>query len=261
MYDRTHCRRYLGKMQSLASGFLGFICLLTISVIAEELPPSEGSPASSDSSKIKLEIDRARARYKKTASPLQVAVARRQLEKFPVWRKTKKYRKSMAEEDKIWVVAKTRDSAGSGLKQELAIAGAGMTTASKARAFSVLKNFGSWAELGEYIHRSEYDSKRQKLYLHLKALGYYAKMFLDVRLHDSEEFSDLYMKVTRGHFLGMVVAFRVLKDAKSRKSEILMTAVHPFETLPLPKSFIEFGLEFVFQHIAQKLRSQMQSVN
>ena len=70
---------------------------------------------------------------------------------------------------------------------------------------------------------------------------------------------DLYLRVIKGQFLGMTVGFRVLEDAKSRGSEILMTARHPFDKLPLPKLFMEFGLEVVFQQLGHKLRRKIES--
>jgi hypothetical protein len=194
----------------------------------------------------------------KTAPPLEPEKVKKQIDKFPRWRKLDRYRKAMLLEDNIWVVAKTRDSDVAGFDEELYIAGAGMTKANKNQAFRQLKKFSEWTELSDYVVASDYSEEKSELFLHLKAYGYFAKMHMDVAFASRDDSHDLFMKVIKGHFLGMTVGFRIQKDAKSRNSEILMTALHPFETLPLPRFFVEFGLEVVFQQLGQRLRQKME---
>ncbi|NQZ01067.1 MAG: hypothetical protein HRT45_10425 [Bdellovibrionales bacterium] len=194
----------------------------------------------------------------KSLTPLQPLKLQKQMAKFPRWRLIQRYRQAMREKKKIWVVAKTRDSDAENYKEELYVASAGMAKASVGQAYLVLKDFSGWTSLSDYVLEAEFDEEKSVLFLHLNAYGYYAKMHMDVVFGGSDQYRDLYMKVVRGHFLGMTVGFRIQKDAKSRKSEILMTALHPFEKLPLPRFFMEFGLEVVFQQLGQRLRSRME---
>ncbi|MEO0335711.1 MAG: hypothetical protein AAF202_04930, partial [Pseudomonadota bacterium] len=160
---------------------------------------------------------------KKTAPPIEPKRVKKQIDKFPRWRKLDRYRKAMIDEKKIWVVAKTRDSDVEKFDEELYIAGAGITSAKPGKAYEELIKFSSWTSLSDYVVASDYNEEKKQLYLHLAAYGYFAKMHLDVAFGEDPQKQDLYMKVVRGHFLGMTVGFRIHKDARSRKSEILMT--------------------------------------
>ena len=64
----------------------------------------------------------------------------------------------------------------------------------------------------------------------------------------------LQWRIVEGLFRGMIVVFE-FQDVGRRKTEISMTALHKFDTLPLPKMFIEFGLEVIMQQAGAKLRS------
>ncbi|MCB0407446.1 MAG: hypothetical protein KDD34_04520 [Bdellovibrionales bacterium] len=177
----------------------------------------------------------------------------------PFWSKKEETYEKMLKERSIFVSVKTVKNPHPQFKgaEQLQILGAGIVNKHRGRSFQVLKQFDKWSEIHEVIVQSTWTPETHRLFLHMKAFNYMAKMIMKVEVKTEKDMDTIYMHVQEGAFKGMRVAFR-LKDAKSRKTEISMTAQYEFDKLPMPRFFIEFGLEVIFQKIAEKTRSHIE---
>ncbi len=158
----------------------------------------------------------------------------------------------MLEERAIYVSVKTVETSQKKNKQ-LKILGAGVIHRPRSQTWEALTQYEKWSGIHESIRASRWTPSTQRLFLHMEAFKYHAKMILQVEAENKDKEDWIHMKVVQGALKGMVVAFRI-KDAKSRKTEVAMTALYNFEKLPMPQFFVVFGLEVVFQKIAEKMR-------
>ena len=184
-----------------------------------------------------------------------------QISSHAFWRKPKYFQKIV--EDRSILVnvrsSKIKQSAKEAeklpAKQTLNIEGAGMVDRTVDQSYSTLKQFSRWKEMSDYIQSSTYDPSTKILKLHLLAFRYHARMNMRIFFDDKEPSPKaLRFLVLDGEFKDMkgVLEF---KDHERRKAVISMTVYDEFDKLPLPEFFIEFGLEVVFQKMAERMRS------
>lgn len=180
-----------------------------------------------------------------------------QMEKDPFWRKPKYFKR--LENDRAIMVSVTTDKIKDTDQQSLKMQGAGIVSRPLSTAYSTLKDLSRWKEMSEYIKRSDYDPDTKTLDLHLVAFDYHARINFKIFFDEAQE--DL--KAIR--FLVLDGAFKDMKgllefkDHERRNTEISMTVLDEFDKLPLPTFFIEFGLEVVFQKMAGRMRSFIES--
>lgn len=177
---------------------------------------------------------------------------RAKLPQKPFWEKKERIYQKMIDERAIYVSVKT-EKTNKDKVERLKILGAGVIHRPRETAWRAFTQFGHWSEIHESIRESRWVPSSKRLFLHMEAFNYHAKMILNVEVENLEQEDWIHMKVVQGSFAGMTVAFR-LKDAKGRKTEVAMTALYEFEKLPMPQFFVVFGLEVVFQKIAGKMR-------
>ncbi len=176
-----------------------------------------------------------------------------QISSHAFWRKPKYFHK--IEEDRAILVSVRSSKIKQTERQSLKMEGAGMVSRTLEQSYSTLKQFSRWKEMSDYIQSSTYDPATKILKLHLLAFRYHA--YLNMRIFFDEK--DPSPKALR--FLVLDGAFKDMagvlefKDHGRRKTEISMTVYDEFDKLPLPQFFIEFGLEVVFQKMAERMRS------
>ena len=179
---------------------------------------------------------------------------RARLPKKPFWERKERIYKKMVDERAIYVSVKTVDNKAPAPKpRRLKILGAGVIHRPRSVTREKLVQYDKWSGIHESIRVSTWTPATKRLFLHMEAFDYHAKMILQVEAEKRENEDWIHMKVVQGSFEGMTVGFR-MKDAKSRKTEVAMTANYDFEKLPMPQFFVVFGLEVVFQKIAEKMR-------
>jgi hypothetical protein len=124
-----------------------------------------------------------------------------------------------------------------------------------------MKNFSRWKEMSDYIKDSDYDPKTKIFRLHLVAFRYHARLNMRIFLDEEKDSLKAFrFLVLDGEFKDMKGVMQ-FQDHGRRKTEISMTVHDDFDKLPLPGFFIEFGLEVVFQKMAERMRSFIEKEN
>lgn len=179
-----------------------------------------------------------------------------QMEAKPFWRKPKYFKK--LENERAILVSVRSDKIEDTDRQNLHILGAGLVSRPIEDCYRILKDFGEWKQMSDYIRLSEYDPKTQIFNLHLEAFGYHARLKMRVFFDGKgDQLKALRFLVLEGGFKDMKGLLE-FKDHERRKTEISMTVQDEFDKLPLPRFFLEFGLEVVFQKMAERMRSHIE---
>lgn len=198
------------------------------------------------------------------ASEASVSPQRAEFPASVFWEKKESYRRRIYEDRSIFVTvsAKELKKSISGKPRQLQILGIGVVNSPAVKSYRMLKDFSRWQRIHKSIRAAKWTPENRRLFLHMEAFDYHARMIMRV---DEEEVQKegqtlrkIFFNVEKGSFQGLRAAIQ-FKDAKGRKSEISMTAQHEFDKLSMPQFFIEFGLEVVFQQIAQKMRTFVES--
>lgn len=242
--NTTSCE--LKDMLRKALGLGLFLGILLVSLEAWSKPPqTKNSVKKSDKKQSKSEFP---------PDPYRELI---QLDEKPFWRKPKYFKR--LENDRAILVAVRSEKMESSDLQSLHMQGAGIVNRPPGVAYEILKDFSRWTEMSDYIKSSQYDSESRILKLHLLAFEYHAHLKMRVFFDEEQENLKAFrFLVLDGAFEGMK-GIMEFKDNGRRKAEISMTVVDEFEKLPLPSFFIEFGLEVVFQKIAARMRSFVES--
>jgi len=139
----------------------------------------------------------------------------------------------------------------------LRISGGGHVRAPKTFVVSFAQDFDQVARLSGFIEKSVYHKDRGQLELDLAALGHRAHMQIAVKaiLTDSPR---IVFEVLRGPLEGLEsqVAF---SEVSARVTEVGMDGHFNYNTFPIPRLFLQFGLEVVFQKMAARLRAEVES--
>ena len=125
----------------------------------------------------------------------------------------------------------------------------------RTKGFQFLKN------MKEYIKSYKWNEKNKSLYIKGQAFKYHAQLWMKFEYHEIQSKEGPLYEIrwthTKGLFTGMKGVLR-FKDIGRRKHQITMTARYNFSKLPLPKFFVQFGLEVVLQKAAFKLRQYIE---
>ncbi len=173
------------------------------------------------------------------------------LTKQPFWEARPKAQSKIYEDKEIVVSVTAKKSDKKTTR--LTMLGIGVLNRPIAKAFKLSKDFSNLKKVSDYIKDVQFNNHNSRLYLHSKAFGYHAIMFMNYQFVESKGQKEIRFHIFKGTFAGMIGVIR-FKDYKRRKSEIQLLAQYDYVDLKIPKFFIEFGLEVVLQKIASKLR-------
>jgi hypothetical protein len=179
----------------------------------------------------------------------------------PFWQKKTSALKKMEDERAIFVSVHTerqKPEPPEEAQHRLKILGAGWVNKPRSVSLARMQDYAKWSEIHTYIKAATYTAETKRLYLHMEAFGYEAKMIMTTSLQVQKSTDVLHFFVEEGTFKGMRAAIR-FQDARSRKTEIALAAQYDYKHLPLPLFFVEFGLEVVFQKIAEKMRTYIET--
>ena len=182
---------------------------------------------------------------------------------MPFWKAKEKVYKRVAEQREVVVSVKVNKLSGS--TKELVMQGAGHASTPLDFTYQEAKKFENFPKMSGYVRETQYTPQTKQLFMHSEAFGYHARMLFQLDFKESDEKRKVISyKIISGVFAGMQgeLAF---EDVGRRKTEISMTGVYPFEKLPVPAFFAEFGLEVILQKMATRIRAyveeQYQKVN
>lgn len=134
-------------------------------------------------------------------------------------------------------------------KHRLEIEGAGRVRTSARSAFTYASDFERAGRLSGYITKSTYDPKTGLVDATIEAFGYASKIQVKAKAKDDA----IEFELIQGPLKGLTARLD-FKDVGPKKSEVVMKGGYGYDTFPIPKMFLEFGLEVVFQKMAFRLR-------
>lgn len=171
----------------------------------------------------------------------------------PFWKAKEKYYERV-KEGEVLVAVKSVAPTSNGVKNTLSLAGGGHVRAPAAYVFATANQFEKVATLTGYIEKAHYDSSKSILSLEISAYGYKTSMDLKVNAMADHEPKIVSFEVVRGPLQGLTARLS-FTEISSAKTEIGMSGEYSYDRFPIPRLFLEFGMEVVFQKMAVRLRS------
>lgn len=170
----------------------------------------------------------------------------------PFWREKEDVFARITELRAVIVSVQTEDlQKDSG--QRLITQGAGLVAAPLGFTYAQAKKFENIPSMTSYVRKVRYKKERQELFMHLEAFAYHARIWMRVELDEESTDKQIRFRIIKGVFKGMEGVF-AFEDYRRRKTQISMTASYEFDKLPVPAFFARFGLEWVLQKMAERLR-------
>lgn len=181
----------------------------------------------------------------------------------PFWRTKPKVFKKITDERAI-VVSVTADEKAPG-PHTLKMQGGGLTRRSAEFIFNETQKYEKLTQVSEHVREVKWDAQKKELYVHTEAFQYHARMTMTVEPIAAKNVpggdgktSRLQFKVIRGHFTGMEGAF-TYEEFKPEATLMGFEATYKYINLPMPRFFIEFGLEVVLQKVAARMRTYLEN--
>lgn len=169
----------------------------------------------------------------------------------PFWR----FKKDVADKmqtEKLLVVSASTGKVSNELYEMKVVAG-GVTDTPFEFTKKTVQEYELLPQADNSFREVKYDSKNDKLYLHMAALGYHAKMHLKLQTVENDKNFRIQWECVDGSFKGMKGVFELI-ELERHKTEISMTAEYRASKLPLPSVLMGAGLEAVGKVTAYKLR-------
>ncbi len=182
------------------------------------------------------------------------------LEPVPFWKAKPKLYQSLIEDRQIICSAKT-DVADEGPKKglyQLNVVTAGLVNTPIYDAWNTVRNFESLAKVDERFQEVKYFAENQRVFLHMAAYGYHAKMLLQMRFGESMNAREMRFECVEGNFKGMTGTIR-LEATKNNKTEFSMTTDYASEKIPLPKILLGIGVEVIGSRVAVAMRTYVEA--
>lgn len=170
----------------------------------------------------------------------------------PFWKSKEKVYERVQNGD-IVVSVSTREVAHSTPSRQLRVAGGGQVKLPRDFVFATAQKYEDLARASDYIRSAQYDAATHQVALTVEAFGYKAQARVEVHPVVSEEPWRIDYKVIAGPLAGMTgaVSFANL----GAKTEVGLTGEYKYEQFPIPRLFLEFGMEFMLQRMAARLRA------
>ena len=176
-------------------------------------------------------------------------------EEAPFWKAKEKVYQRIVEQREIIVSVKVNKLAGT--SKELVMQGAGQSSTPLDFTYQEATKFDNFPKISSYIREIKYTPEKKQLFMHSEAYGYHARMLLQLDYKTAGAKKVIAYKIISGVFTGMSGELG-FEDVGRRKTEISMTGLYPFEKLPVPAFFAEFGLEVILQKMAARMRAYVE---
>ena len=191
----------------------------------------------------------------RVAGAAALPVSEPQFPTVPFWQTKPELYRCILEDRAVIMAVKKED-----LPQELirfTVRGAGVVNVPHANAFALAQEYTRLTQVSDHFRTVTYEPSSQKLFLHTQALGYQARMLMQVHTLQTPQRSELQLVVKEGSFQGMRanIGFARLEPTRT---EVSLDCVYESKVLPLPKALMGFALEVIAQKVAEKMRSHLE---
>lgn len=175
----------------------------------------------------------------------------------PFWRVKPKILKKITDDRSIIVLVTAMKKAGD--LSELNMQGGGLIKAPIEDVYIRVQKYEDLPKVSDYVKEVRIYPNRSQLYVHTEAFKYHARMTMKVTpLVSAHNLKELQFSVIDGNFKGMTGVF-TFEQYKSNLTLMGFEARYEYKKLPMPEFFIEFGLEFVLQKVAARMRSFLEN--
>lgn len=174
----------------------------------------------------------------------------------PFWKAKPDLMKRMLDERYIVVSVKREDLPNGRIV--FTMAGAGDVNRDKEACFTLAQQYPKLKEISDHFKTVSFDEKSQKLFIVTEALGYQARMLMQLTPVIEDWRSEVQWEVIWGSFKGMkgVIGFERLGP---RATEVSFQGRFEAPELPIPKFLMGFALEVVVQKVAEKMRTYLEA--
>jgi hypothetical protein len=249
------------RLRATLMGFaLGLSCLVGQTVVAKSLkplkPPSAKAEALTKAKTAAVPLLNPVPPPAPTPVPkLSYAKDAKASEK-PYWKSKPDLLKRMLDDRFITVSVKREDRTDG--KIIFTMSGAGDVARDKDASFKLAQDYSKLKEISDHFKAVNFDEKQQKLFIITEALGYQARMLMQLTPVQEDWRSEVQWEVIWGSFRGMkgVIGFERLGP---RSTEVSFTGRFEAPELPIPKIIMGFALEVITQKVAQSMRSYLEA--
>jgi hypothetical protein len=168
----------------------------------------------------------------------------------PFWQAKEKYH-ARVRNGEVLVSVHENQSGGA---RRLTLEGGAQVHATKDFVVSALRDYERLARLTGYAEEAHFDASSGILKVKLAAYGRRAQM--DVKIQSVDD--GVNVKVVEGALKGLAMGLHVTSIA-AEICEVGVDGEFAYEKFPLPRFFVEFGMEVILKRMAWRLRHQVES--
>ena len=174
----------------------------------------------------------------------------------PFWRRKEKlYERVKGGEVIVSVTA--HDVSPQRPKWDLIVGGGGHVNAPCALVFTEGQKYEKLAGLAGYVTKAKYDAGNEKLHITISAYGYTRDVTLAVKAADGREIE---LRMLDGPMAGFWWKL-TMSEFKPAVCEVAITGDYKYDEFPIPRIFLQFGMEVVMKRSAERLRRHVHAVH
>ena len=175
---------------------------------------------------------------------------------LPFWKGKEKYYERI-KEGEVLVSVRSAEPVNPEHRHSILITGGGRVKAPAIFVFDAALDFERVAKMSGYIEKAKFNVQSKVLTLDLSAYGHKGQMDFALNINRDAQPKTIGYEVIRGPMMGFRGEFS-FEDIGRNVSEVGMGGEFSYKTFPIPKLFLEFGLQVVFQKMAVRLRQNVE---
>lgn len=175
----------------------------------------------------------------------------------PFWKAKQRFYSRIKDGEIIVSVQKVTPAVSSSFKNSLKILGGGWIKAPRDFVFAFARKFDQIAMLSGFVEKATYHSENATLDLVLSVFGHRADLVIGINAHEETDPKQIEFSLLKGPLKGLrsQVSFASVEG----KTEVGMDGIYSYDEFPIPRLFLEFGLEVMFQKMAARLRTKAEA--
>lgn len=184
-----------------------------------------------------------------------LALIAKGLAEEPFWRaKEKVYERVKARE--IIVSVNTKATGHADYPEVLLIKGGGRIDTPCEFAYEAAQKYEELAKESGYVDEVKFTADKRELFLKMSAFGFTESCTMNIGPKASADPRAIEYLIMAGRMTGFIGRFDFLPvKGNSKVCDIGTSGEYHYKKLPLPRMFVTFGLEVMFQRMAGRLRA------
>jgi hypothetical protein len=154
------------------------------------------------------------------------------------------------------VIVSVKEDTPSGSKHRLVMSGGGWVAAPLAFVRDYSSDYAKVAKACPFVTQAKWSAATKRLSVQISAFGHGAHLVLSVEKLKGEEGHGFTIVEGPMHGLEMKISF-VQADVKH--TEAALSGSYDYERFPIPRLFLEFGMEVILRRTAWRLRHQVET--